>query len=388
MLGRLKMVFGALALGGAIFAAPSQAQPQLSDLPPEASAYRGFVVMREIDNRCPNLNFGERSTLNDLALGAMMRIPAIANSDIGEMGPQAYFERIEAVSAPIAAEAKSAAIWAPCEEAPRLLGRVKVDVMVSAVAHLQKGLPVFEESATDLQKRVAAALLNHLRQLTANAPQGALEQAVAAQMQQIELTPEQAAQDARRFMSHFAVSSGLANNGYALRWSEAGKGWMLIDTTTRERAGLDLYVEPRIAAYYRQASAPDDFAHFYNGDTRIVMLPRKSDSRVGFIAFPVDASQPLEASEVAVWPRYMSEPKTRHSDFGCVRGAQCFRFSIETGRLLVSRADDSDLFQGARVAVHAPFSPGNDPGPQIINDRTRENQPPVDYLPLREMFAE
>lgn len=387
-MGRLKVVLGTVALSAVMLAGPTQAQPQFSDLPPEASAYRGLEVMREIDNRCPNLNFGERSTLNDLALGAMMRIPAIASSDIGELGPQAYFDRIDAVTAPIASEAKSAAIWAPCEEAPNILGRVKADLMVSVVAHIQKGREEFEANSTDLQKRMAANMIGALRQMSANGPAGALEQAVGAQMQRIDLTPAEAAQNARAFLSNYIISAGLAENGYTLRWSAPGEYWELIDLGTGERAGSQRYTDPINAAYYRLSGGEAEYFRTYDAQTRIIILPRKVKTFGGFIAFPLNAAEPLPPSAVALWPKYMSEQNTENSTIGCVPRAQCFTFSMDTRRLLESRADDNELYRGVQVAVYARHKDAEMVTPNQLNDRTRENPPPVDYLPLRKMFAE
>lgn len=381
------IVAGALALGcGSMVQA--QTQPRPSQLPPEAAHYRTLLIMQEIDTRCPNLTYGERTTLRDFALGAMLEIPEVASLDAGEIGYEAYFDGIGKVTEPIAAEAKSLALSAPCDQAPNILGRFKTDMMVNVIAHLQLGREAFEANATDLQKRMAGNMIGALRQMAASGPEGALEQAVGAQMQRIKLTPEEAAQNARAFLGNYIISAALNGHGYTLRWSEAGQGWDLVSLASGERAGLELYIEPRIAAYYRMSSGPEDFFRTYEAETKILVLPQKHDTILGFIAFPLDPSVELPPSAAAVSPRYFSEDNVKNSPFGCVEGAQCFRLSPETTRLLHSRAGDSDLYKGAQLAIYAQHPDGEKASVQLLNDRVRENQPEIDYLPLRQMIGE
>lgn len=152
--------------------------------------------------------------------------------------------------------------------------------------------------------------------------------------------------------------------------------------------GSHRYTDPINAAYYRLSSGEAEYFRTYDAQTRIIILPRKVKTFGGFIAFPLNAAEPLPPSAVAISPKYMSEQNTENSSIGCVPRAQCFTLSMDTIRLLESRAADSELYRGAQIAVYARHRGDEMVTANQLNNMARENRPPADYLPLRAMFAE
>ncbi|QIQ87790.1 hypothetical protein [Erythrobacter sp.] len=369
-MGRIARAIGYLGLACAFAGTAAAAQDGAAQTEPDARGkaiiadYKALSVARAIDDRCMVLDFANRRLLENAMIGHMMDLPGIAGTSPVEMGAEAYYANISAITEKHAKPMREVAANIPCAKADQALAEAKLFLAADIIAHQQISRDAFAEMADEQEKSLFAQLVRAVQGSLAQAPEGTLERYVGGRMRTIDAQGKDAAGHALWSLRQFETARLFGIKGHDLRWDEAQRGWVLWDMQRRAKVPSYVFDAPVRVPLFESEGEGWERKTFANREA--LLLPRKGGPSMEFVAFPTEAGMDLSGAEALVgvgsgqmdmalflpvidWTEGRAKALSRE----CPASAHCFRFDFKVTNAMEKRVRENRDVYSAQFALLA-----------------------------------
>lgn len=384
-----------MALSGAAAAAQAT-QPTAEQLKAILEGdYKSFVTARELDNRCPRLNYAHRTLLNDAVLASLMRLPDIASTSLDTMSIEDYYANIDAVAKPLSDEAKANAAKVTCDRADSALGETRLVLTADLFAHMHLSGGEFGKIASADERRLYADQLNTVQKALVSSPPETLNRYVAARVSRSELKGEGAARRLQHMLKQFRISNLVNGTGFDLRWNEARQGWSMFDLAAQKNREGMIVVEPELLRLHRQIGT--GYRREYEQTSEFLIMPRQGEpltfllTRAQRETYLQNTRVRIEAGSGEMKQAFLvptadytsGEAPATATD--CPDNYYCARFDESVSDAMKRRSENGTKRVEMRTIVVNPAVASKD-GPTEIRKHTRGEIAPFYTPDLRKIF--
>jgi hypothetical protein len=384
MRGPLKSLLATVL--GIVAAAPLMATEQAPNT--GVANFQHFSKLVAFDNKCPTLNFAERSQVDDLLFLAERNLPRLSSARASGMEPGPYYDLRDQVVAELSEPVEAEVAALSCDQSGAVLNAMRIQLTARIVAHALVADSDFQRLASPRQFNLAQRFSNNLLRAFGGQSEGPLQQLLQEQLSGSGRRGESAARYSLELIDLYRADQAVLDHGFKIHWNEALDGWVLHDRETGKADLSRTYADPKMLfVIQRDPAEADSPAFTVVGE--VVALPERRPRTLRVQLLPGEAGQDISQIGIKIAPNAEGDGDGRPQSDNCLAGARCFVFSDPTNDLIRNRVSRTALsiVDGIEVVVHGDLGEGEFSSLSDLRRQTKPGPLPEARLPALRMIT-